>query len=242
MPKAAPPPASLPAPSAAAARVKPLGVQVYEQLRIAILRAELPPGARLVELELARRLGTSQGPVREALQRLEREGLVRRHAHSATFVTEISDEEMQELFCIRSLIERFAVKRALPAITPAHCDELDAVVARMYEAGRRDDMLAFTEQDLVFHRLICQWSGSYALLRAWDPLFSQIQRFVLHTHTQYFPSIQAIADIHLPLIAALRSGDLERAQNEIDAHIMLIWSLIAAARAGASAPSASHSG
>jgi DNA-binding GntR family transcriptional regulator len=86
----------------------------------------------------------------------------------------------------------------------------------------------FTEHDLHFHRLICQWSGSYALLRAWDPLYSQIQRFVVHTHTHYFESIHEIADIHLPLIAALRSGDLERSQHEIDAHIMLIWSLIAA--------------
>jgi DNA-binding GntR family transcriptional regulator len=215
-------------------RSKPLAVQAYEQLRAAIIREELPPGARLVELELAGRLGTSQGPVREALQRLEREGLVRRQAHSATYVSEVSDEEMYELFCIRSLIERFAVKRALPAITPAHCDNLEALVARMREAGDRNDMLAFTEHDLLFHRLICQWSGSYALLRAWDPLYSQIQRFVVHTHNAYFKGIHAIADTHQPLIAALRGGDVERAQHEIDVHIMLIWSLMARSRAGES--------
>lgn len=222
-------------------RAKPLAVKVYEQLRTAIIREELPPGARLVELDLASRLGTSQGPVREALQRLEREGLVRRHAHSATFVTEVSDEEMYELSCIRSLIERFAVKRALPSITPARCDELQALVERMHEAGDSNDMLAFTEHDLLFHRLLCQWSGSYSLLRAWDPLYSQIQRFVVHTHTRYFKSIHEIADIHLPLIAALRSGDLEQSQHEIDSHIMLIWSMMAAGRLGRAPTPLAHS-
>jgi DNA-binding GntR family transcriptional regulator len=213
-------------------RAKPLSVQVYEQLRTAIIREELPPGARLVELDLAAQLGTSQGPIREALQRLEREGLVSRHAHSASFVTELSDEEMYELFCIRSVIERFAVKRALPALTGSQCDELEALVERMREAGRNNDMLAFTEQDLLFHRRICEWSGSYSLLRAWDPLYSQIQRFVIHTHNRYFKGIREIADTHLPILAALRSGDLERSQQEIHAHVMLIWSMMEASRTG----------
>lgn len=211
-------------------RVKTLSVQVYDSLRRAILREELAPGARLVELDLAAQLGTSQGPVREALQRLEREGLVRRHAHSSTFVTGISDDEMYELFCIRSLIECFAVKRALPYITPERLAELEALVEGMRAAGGADDMLAFTEQDLLFHRLICQWSRSYPLLRTWDPLYSQIQRFVIHTHKHYFKGIPEIADTHLPVIEALRSGDLERAQREIHDHVMMIWSLMESSR------------
>lgn len=209
-------------------RVKPLAVQVYEQLRTAIIRQELPPGARLVELDLAAQLGTSQGPVREALQRLEREGLVRRHAHISTFVTELSDEEMQELFCIRSVIERIAVRRAMASMTPERIAELETLVERMRDAGARDDMLAFTEQDLLFHRLICQWARSYTLLRAWDPLYSQIQRFVVHTHTQYFDGTREIADTHLPIIEAIRSGDVACAQKEIHEHMMLIWSLMEA--------------
>ncbi|MGL4649583.1 MAG: GntR family transcriptional regulator [Caldilineaceae bacterium] len=211
-------------------RVKPLAVQVYEQLRTAIIREELAPGTRLIELDLAAQLGTSQGPVREALQRLEREGLVRRHAHISTFVSEISDEEMQELFCIRSVIERFAVKRAMPYMTPERMGELEALVERMREAGVRNDMLAFTEQDLLFHRLICQWSRSYSLLRAWDPLYSQIQRFVIHTHNRYFKGIREIADTHLPVIEAFRSGDVSRAQREIHEHVMLIWSMMEMSR------------
>lgn len=214
-------------------RVKTLSVQVYDALRRAILREELAPGARLVELDLAAQLGTSQGPVREALQRLEREGLVRRHAHSSTFVTEVSDGEMYEIFCIRSLIERFAVKRALPWVNAERLAELEALIEGMRAAGKADDMLAFTEQDMLFHRNICLWSRSYPLLRTWDPLYGQIQRFVIHTHKRYFSGIHEIADTHLPLVEALRSGDLERAQREIDDHIMMIWSRMERSRQAA---------
>src|SRR5215470_19708501 len=90
------------------AKLASLSDQVYEHLRLAIIHTDLVPGEKLVELEIAAQMGTSQGPVREALQRLERDGLVERRARSATFVTSISPDEMYELFSIRSVIEGFA--------------------------------------------------------------------------------------------------------------------------------------
>jgi len=176
-------------------------------------------------MEIANTMGTSQGPVREALQRLEREGLVQKQAHSATFVTSFSVDEMYELFSIRSVIEGFAIRRTVERITPDECDRLEALVGAMREAGLCDDMLTFTEHDLQFHRLICQWSGSGTLLRAWDPLYGQIQRFVVRTHKHYFATVTDIADTHLPIIAALRECDKENVTRLIQEHVMLIWSL-----------------
>jgi DNA-binding GntR family transcriptional regulator len=200
---------------------------VYDQLRRRIVSGELAPRARLVELEIAAAMGTSQGPVREALQRLEREGLVQRQAHSATFVTDLSLDEIYELFSIRSVIEGFAIRRTVECITPAQCDQLDALVEAMRMDGQAENMLGFTEHDLQFHRLICQWSGSASLLRAWDPLYSQIQRFVVRTHQGYFASIGDIADTHVPIMDALRGRDVEQVTPLIQNHIMLIWSLFA---------------
>lgn len=206
-------------------RVKSLADQVYERLRLEIVSERLAPGARVVELDIANTMGTSQGPVREALQRLEREGLVQRQAHSATFVTPISLDEMYELFSIRSVIEGFAMARTVTRITAEQCDRLEALVAQMRAAGDRGDMLALTEHDLQFHQLICQWSGSATLKRAWDPLYSQIQRFVVQTHKNYFASLTDIADTHQPIILALRQRDEENAIRLIHEHVMLIWSL-----------------
>ena len=194
-------------------------------MRASIVSERLAPGARVVELDIANTMGTSQGPVREALQRLEREGLVTKQSHSATFVTTVSLDEMYELFSIRSVIEGFAIGRTVTRITPEQCDQLEALVEQMRAAGRQDDMLGLTEHDLQFHRLICQWSGSATLQRAWDPLYGQIQRFVVRTHKNYFASLTDIADTHLPIIAALRAQDAEDVVRLIQEHVMLIWAL-----------------
>ena len=198
---------------------------IYDQLRAAIIDGAFASGAPLRQDVIARDYGVSKIPVREALQRLEREGLVTKQSHSATFVTTVSLDEMYELFSIRSVIEGFAIGRTVTRITPEQCDQLEALVEQMRAAGRQDDMLGLTEHDLQFHRLICQWSGSATLQRAWDPLYGQIQRFVVRTHKNYFASLTDIADTHLPIIAALRAQDAEDVVRLIQEHVMLIWAL-----------------
>ena len=170
-------------------------------------------------------MGVSQGPVREALQRLEREGLVEKRSHSATHVTSVSIDEMYELFSIRSVIEGFAIRRTVERITLAQCDQLEQLIEAMRAAGRNEDMLELTSHDLQFHRLICQWSGSGTLQRAWDPLYSQTQRFVVRTHKDYFPSLTDIADTHVPIVVALRNREAEQVTRLVHEHIMLIWNL-----------------
>jgi DNA-binding GntR family transcriptional regulator len=200
---------------------------VYERLRRNIVSGELAPGSRIVELDIAAQMGTSQGPVREALQRLEREGLVQRQAHSATFVTALELDEMYELFSIRSVIEGFAIRHTVECITDEQCDQLAHLADLMREEGQRGDMLGLTNYDMEFHRLICKWSGNATLLRAWDPLYSQIQRFVVRTHRDYLATVTDIANTHDPILAALRRRDVEQVTPLIQEHIMLIWSLFA---------------
>jgi DNA-binding GntR family transcriptional regulator len=207
--------------------VRSLADQVYDRLRRSIVSGELATGTRMVELDIAGQMGTSQGPVREALQRLEREGLVQRQAHSATFVSALALDEMYELFSIRSLIEGFAIRRTVECITPEQCDQLDHLVELMRDEGQREDMLGLTVYDMEFHRLICKWSGNATLLRAWDPLYSQIQRFVVLTHKDYFASVTDVADTHIPIVASLRSHAIEQVTPLMQQHIMLIWSLFA---------------
>jgi DNA-binding GntR family transcriptional regulator len=213
--------------------VRSLADQIYQRLRLNIIGGQLLPGARLVEMEIASTMGTSQGPVREALQRLEREGLVQRQAHSATFVTDVLLDEMYELFSIRSVIEEFAIKRTVQVISDEQIAQELELLELMREAGQRGDMVTLTEHDLRFHRNLCLWSGSATLLRAWNPLYSQIQRFVVQTHKVYFHVVTDIADSHAPIISALKGGDPQQAAAIIHEHIMLIWSMMSANKNGA---------
>lgn len=203
-----------------------LSDQVYDHLRFAIISNELQPGAKLVELDIASQMGTSQGPVREALQRLERDGLVERRARSATFVTAVSIDEMFELFSIRRAIETFAIRRTALSATPEQCSYLDELVAKMAEAGTQREIVMLSEYDMRLHRQIIEWSGSTGLLRAWTPLYNQIQRFVVQSHPHYYPDLVEVGTRHQPIVDALRSHDVDSAVQAIQGHIMLIWSEI----------------
>ncbi|MFN4292499.1 MAG: GntR family transcriptional regulator [Thermoflexales bacterium] len=203
-----------------------LAHQIMQRLRTEIIHGKLAPGERLVELDIARRMGTSQGPVREALQMLERDGLVERRAHTASFVAPLSFDDMYELFKIRSLVESYAIRRAAQRIGDADCDALDALVDQMREAGRRGDIVTLVECDMAFHRRLCECSGSTTLVQMWTPLYSQIQRFVTQNHPQHFRNLADIADAHTPIVAALRQRKPAAAARAVREHIMLIWSLM----------------
>ena len=206
-----------------ASRLASLPDQLYDHLRHDIISGTLPPGAKLVELEIAAQMGTSQGPVREALQRLERDGLVERRARSATFVTSISTGEMFELFSIRSSIETFAIRRAAQTITPEQCDELGELIAKMAQAGALHEMIPLAEYDMQFHRRIVEWSGSANFVRTWTTLSNQIQRFIVQTHPEHYPDFVEIGTRHQPILDALCAHDADAAERTIRENIMLIW-------------------
>lgn len=207
-------------------RLTSLSDQVYDRLRRAIITAELPPGEKLVELDVAAQMGTSQGPIREALQRLEHDGLVNRRARSATFVTTMAISEMYELFSIRSVIEGFAIQHTVQTINALQCGLLDELVQKMALAGREQDLIGLAELDLQFHQRIVEWSGREGLQRVWKPLSSQVERFIVQSHPEHYLDFVEIGTRHQPIVDALRRGDRDEAVQVMQEHIMLIWTRI----------------
>jgi len=207
-------------------RPRSLADQVYDYLRTAILTGDIAQGEKVVELEIAATMGTSQGPVREALQRLSMEGLVERHARSATYVIQLSFDEMVELFTVRGVIEGLAIRHTVKQIDDAKIGVLNHLLEQMRAAAANDDMAQLVAYDLQFHHYLCEWSGRMGLLRAWLPLYNQIQLFVTQTHKQYFSSLMSIADTHDVIIETLKTGDPDASESVIKDHVMMIWSFI----------------
>lgn len=207
-------------------KLNSLAAQVYERLRASIIRGTLPPGSKLLELDLAQELGTSQSTIREALQRLEREGLVERHSYRGSYVTSLSATEIHECFVIRSMIEGFAARRAIRVMTDEHIGTLERLYTAMLQSADQNDLEHLIEYDLEFHRCICEWSNSRLLLNSWMPLYSSIQRFIFQTHPSYFEDLHSLADTHLPLIESFRERDVQQIVERIQEHVMLIWSII----------------
>src|SRR6187200_1505806 len=133
----------------------PRGQQVVEILRSAIIMGTYEPGERLIEATLSTELGTSRGPVREALRQLENEGLVMSFPYRGAVVLGVSDEEVQEvLIPIRLTLERYSFVHAATRMTDADFAELGKEIWVMEQAAKAGDLEKMVEADLRFHDVV----------------------------------------------------------------------------------------
>lgn len=197
-----------------------LGTQVYTALREDIITGRLAPEQRLTELAIARQMGTSQGPVREALKRLEEEGLVYSVTHWGTFVSKVDVAEMREVFLVRARVEGLMAAHAATRFTDADAERLAVLVQELVGAAATDDVALMAKKDLAFHLYVCQLSQHQQLLRIWRLLETQILRYA-HVGRQILGEYRP-ADAegeHKQMLEALRSGDPERARLAFEEHI-----------------------
>ncbi len=191
---------------------------VLTQLRQAIINGEYQPGDHLAETEVANQMGVSRGPVREAIQNLEGEGLVMTVPNRGTFVTTFSAEDIHELTSLRSVLEALAVRLALPNLTEDDLHEMERLVDEMAKAGRRDDLKTVVQRDLDFHELIFQKARHRRLYGVLRGLHFQIRLFI-SASSMLAGSKESVAETHVPIIEAIRRRDPAYAEATIVRHI-----------------------
>lgn len=183
-----------------------------EQVRDALLRDILhgvhKPGDRLVELKIARDLGTSQAPVREALRELEALGFVASERNRGTFVGDVWKRGLREIYAVRGGLEELATRLATPMFAGNVTDlqaEVDAM-RRAATAGETDDLVTHSYR---FHRAIIERSGNLLLLNVWQGLHIETRT----TITMMAPGLDLheVAGSHQPIVDAIASGDVEHA-------------------------------
>ena len=148
---------------------------VYESLKRRIMMNELKPESALTELGLAKEIGCSQGTIREALLRLQEDGLVTRAGHRGTMVTRLDAEEAREILALRRRIEVRGALKAAPNVTDDALRRLHEVMREMESAARLDDAFALIEFDMAFHLTIFRLAGL-------DALEQILTRCTIHTH------------------------------------------------------------
>jgi DNA-binding GntR family transcriptional regulator len=193
-----------------------LHVHVADALRVEIERGVLGPGERLVEMHVARRFGVSQGPVREALRLLEREGLVDHRPRRGVYVRALSAVDMEEIYSLRSTIEGLAARRAVQLMTPADHARIREALDAM-EAARAGDATEYVEASLAFHEAIALTARHARLYAVWQTIASQTRRCA-HLSGR-FDDFEADALRHQALLEALDAGDAERAEAAMRTHI-----------------------
>jgi DNA-binding GntR family transcriptional regulator len=193
-----------------------LSDQVKGRLLEAILDGRYPPGARIVETRVARELGTSQAPVREALRDLEALGVVETAPFRGARVRQPTTEQLLEAFDVRAVLEGHAARLAMANVTEADLEHLTGLVARMREAARAGDPYAEATADAAFHGHVVGLSGNATLERVWRTLEPFLRTFI--TIAAAGADRRAAAERHVPIIEALRGGDAERVEAAFRTH------------------------
>lgn len=191
-----------------------------QELRDLIISNELKPGQRIVETEVARRLGISQVPVREALRGLEEEGFVYSIKYKGAFVTEINYSDIFYIFSLRSELEATAVSVIMPELTRRDIGELYDIVEQIRIGIKENNYQILPSIDVRFHSRIVQLSNIECYHRIWNMLNGHIRRFIAYIHPTIPHKREELYEDHIALIRIFEQGDIEKAKIAIKAHIM----------------------
>jgi DNA-binding GntR family transcriptional regulator len=191
--------------------------QAYQSVKRQLLNGSFPEGSKLTEEYLSNALGISKSPVREALMRLESEGLISIESRRGAYVRKFSAMEVQDLYDLRALLEVHAV--SIAKITPGLLEEMAASIERTRRNVETGDKLRHIEEDIHFHGLIAAATGNAEFGRILDNLQ---QKSLLCRMATFYLSATAAPTSHQKIYAAMRNGNLEQAQQEMRDHILFV--------------------
>lgn len=196
----------------------PLRDVVFQTLRSAILKGELKPGERLMELQLADKLGVSRTPIREAIRMLEQEGLAITIPRKGAEVAKMTVKDMEDVLQIRGVLEELAARVSCRKITEQELRELRIAMIEFDERTKEDNVVELAKADVVFHDIIYKASDNPKLLLLLNNLREQMYRY----RTEYLKEKdrhEQLIHEHHEIVRALEERNEERVAEIVKQHL-----------------------
>lgn len=204
---------------------RPLREIVYEELKMQILTGAIKPGTRMMEVELAEDLGVSRTPVREAIRKLEKEGLVTIEPRKGAYASEISMKDMEDILEVRKTMEGLAAGIAAAKITEEQKVELKATMDNFNKAVEENSYDEMISNDTGFHHIIVESCDNDVLKH----MIEQLQELVLRFRYLYFSDFKRAEQMpaeHMEIYEAIDKGDVEGAKEAAAVHIQRLADLV----------------
>lgn len=186
----------------------PLRDIVYKTLRNAILKGELKPGERLMEMKLAGKLGVSRTPVREAIRMLEQEGLAVTVPRRGAQVAKMTLKDMEDVYIVRKCLERLALETLCGNVTPEQIASIRYAQKVFEEAVNDGDADRMEQKDTEFHNVIYEASGNKRLVSLMTIIQEQISRY-RWAYLQHESQVQTLVSEHRKIVETLEKGIFE---------------------------------
>ena len=197
---------------------KPLREIVYEELKRQIMVGEIAPGTRMMEVELAEEMGVSRTPVREAIRKLEKEGLVTIEPRRGAYASDISAKDMVDILEVRQDLEGMAAGIAAQKITDEGRIELENIARKYKDSVDREDIEEIIKNDEAFHKYIGSLSGNKTLIK----MVSQVQELALRFRYIYYEDFSRFKNQpseHQAIVDAIAGGDVAGARKYAEEHL-----------------------
>ena len=190
---------------------------IADRLRSGILEGRFPPHTQLAEVELARQLQVSRGPIREAMQRLIQEGLLRAERNRGVFVVELGLDDARDVYLARGVIERAAAAIVAKQRPEAALTELEGIVDQLAASlgGAWTEIIA---HDLAFHQTLVEAAGSPRLSRMFRTLVAETRLCLIRLEPFYQEGTEVVEE-HQAIAEALRSGNRRRVEGLLQVHM-----------------------
>jgi Transcriptional regulators len=197
---------------------KPLREVIFNTLREAIIVGELKPGERLMEVQLADKMGVSRTPVREAIRKLELEGLVEMLPRKGAHVADLSVKDIMDVLEVRATLDGLATMLSATRITDDELKDLKHVQTQFINFVEKDNLQGSIKKDVEFHDIIYRSSRNDKLIQISSNLREQIQRFRV-IYLKDFSSTRELIKEHAEIIEGIGRKDPELAQKYAQKHI-----------------------
>ena len=193
--------------------------QVYDTMKKQILTGEIQPGARLMEIDLSEKLGVSRTPIREAIRKLEEEGLVILESRKGARVSPVTAQDMEDVLLVREDLEGLAAALAAQAITEQDIGYLEVMWEEYEQAIRSENMDQIIALDADFHKRIVSLSRNKLLMSFSASAQDQALRFRYLYYVDQDTRAEHMPEEHREIIQALASRDSQRARQVAEEHI-----------------------
>lgn len=196
----------------------PLRDIVFKSLREAIITGDLKPGERLMEIKLANEMGVSRTPVREAIRKLELEGLVIVTSRKGAEVAPINEKDLKEVLEIRKALESLSVTLACKNVTKDNLKKLKEINATISKAVKNSDIDTITKCDVEFHEEIYKLTNNDRLV----VMLHQLKEHIFRYRFEYIKDMknkESIVEEHAKILAAIGDKNIRLAKKEIEHHI-----------------------
>lgn len=195
--------------------------EIVKDIKSAIVNGQIKNGEKLVETKIARLMGISRSPVRDALKQLEKEGIVVNIPYKGAFVNILSIEDVESMYELRAVLEAYAIEKVIKSKSKREMliKRLRLIMDDMEEAVLQKNLEIFAKKDVEFHRNICHFSNNKKLIEIWESFQNQIE-ILIKLESSFYERLKLSTYEHEELLSLILEGKIKEAQEKDKVHII----------------------